>query len=73
MKIDPIPVETALIGLYNYTRKASLPLNDHDMCRIYVDVLGQALNLKLQWSPPGSEEDPIRPPETDASKNKKKN
>jgi hypothetical protein len=43
------------------------------MCRIYVDVLGQALNLKLQWSPPGSEEDPIRPPETDASKNKKKN
>lgn len=50
MNKEPIAIENALIGLYNYTRKASIPLDDHDMCRAYVDVLSQALNIKLEWN-----------------------
>ena len=45
MKNDPIPVDVALISLYNNTRKASLPLEEHDANRAYVDVLAQALNI----------------------------
>ena len=52
MTKDPIAIQDALIGLYNYTRKANIPLDDHDMCRAYVDVLAQALNIKLEWAVP---------------------
>lgn len=52
--MKPIPVETALINLYNNTRKALLPLEEHDNNRVYLDVLSQALGLKLQWSVPAS-------------------
>lgn len=50
--MKPIPVETALINLYNNTRKALLPLEEHDNNRVYLDILSQALGLKLQWSVP---------------------
>lgn len=56
MKNEPIALEYALIGLYNYTRRASIPLDDHDMCRAYVDVLAQALNIKLEWTTPPNEQ-----------------
>lgn len=56
MNKDPIAVENALIGLYNYTRKANIPLDDHDMSRAYVDVLAQALNIKLEWTIPKTEQ-----------------
>lgn len=52
MKNDPIPVDVALINLYNNTRKASLPLEEHDANRAYVDVLAQALNIQLNWTVP---------------------
>jgi hypothetical protein len=52
--MKPIPVETALINLYNNTRKALLPLEEHDNNRVYLDILSQALGLKLQWSVPAS-------------------
>ena len=56
MKNDPIPVDVALINLYNNTRKASLPLEEHDANRAYVDVLAQALNIQLQWTVPAQAE-----------------
>lgn len=57
MKNEPIPVDVALINLYNATRRASLPLDEHDANRAYVDVLAQALNIKLQWTAPAQVED----------------
>jgi len=62
MKNDPIPVDVALINLYNNTRKASLPLEEHDANRAYVDVLAQALNIQLQWSLPTQNEEENKTP-----------
>lgn len=56
MTNDPIPVDVALINLYNNTRKASLPLEEHDANRAYVDVLAQALNIQLNWTVPIQQE-----------------
>lgn len=61
MKNDPIPVDVALINLYNNTRKASLPLEEHDANRAYVDVLAQALNIQLQWTVPAQVEGEQKP------------
>lgn len=58
MNTEPIAIETALIELYNYTRRASIPLDDHDKCRAYVDVLAQALNIKLEWGVPKTGDQP---------------
>ena len=43
-------VEQALISLYNATRTAPLPLEEHDNNRACTDILAQALNLKLEWT-----------------------
>lgn len=61
MNKEPIAVENALIGLYNYTRRANIPLDDHDMCRAYVDVLAQALNIKLEWTVPAEATKQVTP------------
>jgi hypothetical protein len=50
--MKPISIETALINLYNNTRKAPLTLDEHDNNRVYLDVLSQALSMKLEWSTP---------------------
>ena len=59
--MKPIPIETALINLYNNTRKALLPLEEHDNNRIYLDVLSQALKLKLEWSVPATVDEEVKP------------
>ena len=45
-------VESALINLYNSTRSAPLPLEEHDNNRACVDILAQALGMQLNWSVP---------------------
>ena len=60
MNNEPIALENALIGLYSYTRKANIPLDDHDMCRAYVDVLAQALNIKLEWNATPNDQIPVQ-------------
>jgi hypothetical protein len=71
---EPIAVETALLNLYTATRKANLPLDEHDMCRAYVDVLAQALNLKIDWVVPTKKPDetPEPLPEQQSDKTKRK-
>lgn len=54
--MKPVHIETALINLYNCTRKAPLTLEEHDLNRMYLDVLAQALNLKLEWKVQTEEE-----------------
>lgn len=68
MKNDPIPLETALINLYNSTRKALLTLEEHDLNRAYTDVLAQALNIKLEWSVPNVAQDATPSQSPDAPK-----
>jgi len=45
-------IHEALLNLYNNSRKAPLPLDEHDNNRIYLDILAQALNLQLYWTVP---------------------
>ena len=63
--MKPISIETALINLYNNTRKAPLTLDEHDSNRVYLDVLSQALGMKLEWNVPASDlnvdEKPVDP------------
>lgn len=60
MNNEPIALENALIGLYNYTRKSNIPLDDHDMCRAYVDVLAQSLKIKLEWNSTPIDNTPVQ-------------
>jgi hypothetical protein len=74
MTNEPIAIETALLNLYIATRKANLPLDEHDMCRAYVDVLAQALNLKIDWVVPSkpTQDTPVTDAGDEATAPKKK-
>lgn len=53
--MNPVSVETALVELYNATRKAPLPVIEHDNNRGYVEMLARALNLNIAWVQPEAE------------------
>jgi hypothetical protein len=55
-------IHEALLNLYSNSRKAPLPLDEHDNNRIYLDILAQALNLQLSWSTPTEASEEVSKP-----------